>query len=60
MRRAIKKTFFLFGSSARGTWREGCFTADHVGYVKKAQEKDKSLHKGPVGEPESGLVYRSL
>jgi len=30
------------------------------GYVEKALEMDTSLHRGPAGEPGSGLIYQGL
>ena len=37
----------------------GSFTEDPEGYVKEGSG-DISLHRGPVGEPEGGLIYCGL
>jgi hypothetical protein len=43
-----EKSFFLFGSSVRGTWREGCFTGDHGGYVKRLRKRASLSIKVPL------------
>ena len=48
------------GSSAKGTWREGSLAGDTDGNVEKALETGISFHRGLVGEPRGGLVYRGL
>jgi len=60
IRRALKTELLPLWKFCEGTWREGYFTGDHGGYVKKAPEKGKSLHKGLAGEHGSGFVYRGL
>jgi hypothetical protein len=39
----------LYGSSARAAWKEGSFTGDPEGYVKKALEPLSLFNRGPVG-----------
>ena len=42
----------------RGIWRGKFFTGYPGGYVEIALETAISLHRGSVGEPGRGLVYR--
>ena len=45
-RRLCKQGISLYGSSARGTWRESSFTGDPEGYVKEGSGK---RHLSPLG-----------
>ena len=38
----------FYGSSVKGTWREGSLAGDCEGYVEKALEMGISFHRGPV------------
>ena len=49
-----------YGSYVKGTWREGSLAGDPERYVKKAMEKGISSHRGAVGEPVRGFIYRGL
>ena len=42
----------LYGSSVKGTWRDGSLAEDHVGQVGKALELGISFHKAPLGNLE--------
>jgi hypothetical protein len=60
-----KASLSLYGSSVKGTWREGSLAGDPEGEVEKALEIGISFHGGPFmseGNLESGggLVYRRL
>jgi hypothetical protein len=45
----------LYGSSVKGTWREGSLAGDPEGYVENALETGSSFHRGPVlGNLEAG------
>ena len=46
----------FYGSSVKGTWREGSLAGDHEGYVEKALETGISFHRGPVWGT-SGRAY---
>jgi hypothetical protein len=50
----------LYGSSVKGTWREGSLAGYPGGKVEKAQEMGNSFHKGPNGEHGRGLIYWGL
>ena len=50
----------LYGSSVKGTWREGSLAGYPGGYVEKALEMGISFHRGPTEEPGKGLIYWGL
>jgi len=50
----------VYGSSLKGTWREGSLAGGHRGQVEKALEMDISLHRGPAEKPGRGLIYQRL
>jgi hypothetical protein len=41
-------------------YQEALLIGKSEGYVKKALETGNSLHRGPVGGPGGGFVYRGL
>ena len=45
----VMELLSLYRSSAREAWREGSFTGDPEGYVKKALEPPSLFSRGPVG-----------
>jgi hypothetical protein len=45
------------GGSVRGTWREGSFTEDPEGYVKKCSGNGVILHGGPFRGPWKGRNF---
>jgi len=50
----------FYGSSVKGTWREGTLAGDPGGYEEKALEMGISFHRGPAGEPVRGIIYQGL
>jgi hypothetical protein len=51
----------LYGSSARETWREGSFTGDPEGYVKRGSGTTIFLQQGPRWlTMQWGLLYQGL
>jgi hypothetical protein len=50
----------LYGSSVKGTWREGSLAGDPVGWVETALKMGISFHRGAAGEPGRGLIYQGL
>jgi len=38
----------LYGSSVKGTWREGSLAGDPEGNIEKALEAGIFFHKGPI------------
>jgi hypothetical protein len=50
----------LYGSSVKGTWREGPLAGYPGGYVEKALKMGISFHGEPTEEPGKGLTYRGL
>jgi hypothetical protein len=49
----------LYGSSVRGTWREGSFVGDPVGYERKALEMGTCLHGAQLGNLEWAHLTRT-
>jgi hypothetical protein len=43
-----------------GTWREDSLAGDPEEYVEKDLELGIFFHRGPDGEPGSGLIYWGL
>jgi len=50
----------LYGSSVKGTRRDSSLAGDPGGKVQKALERGIYFHRGPAGEPGSGLIYQGL
>jgi hypothetical protein len=49
-RGGVSLSLSLYGSSVKGTCREGSLAGDPEGYVKKALEMGISFHRGLVWE----------
>jgi len=56
----LKWSISLYGSSVRGTWKMGSFTGEPEGYVQQGSGEGHLFPWGPLGEPESGLIYQGL
>jgi hypothetical protein len=54
---SLSLSLSLCGGFAKGTWRDGSFTGDPEGYVKKALETGVFLHRGPVRGPGKGCCF---
>jgi hypothetical protein len=50
----------LYGSSVKGTWKEGSLVGDPEGLVEKALETGTCCYRGPTGKPGRGSSTRDF
>jgi len=53
-RRPCKRNVSLYGSSAKGPWREGSFTEYSEGYIQEGYGNGHLSPQGPAGQPGGG------
>jgi hypothetical protein len=55
-RRLWKRNVYLYGSSAKGTWREGSFNEYSERYIQEGYGNGHLSPQGPVGQPGGGCI----